>query len=356
MTNELTRPLPTESYAKGASGWLPPLALGVIVVIAMLASLCIGVYPMPFTKVAQIVAALASPWPLPDPAPWSLKDQTVVQVVRLPRILVATFSGVGLGISGAALQGMLRNPLVSPDLVGVASGAACGCILGILLDFHSLGIVGLDWPAACWRSPSPRRWRNWFAAARWPWCLWGFCRRVFHRFNRNLWICIGLAYPIAEHGLLAARLFCRRLSKKVATVAIPTLGAGSILMLLRWRLNLLSLGDLDAVSLGFNANRLRWIIIFLVSLIVAGQVASCGMIGWVGLVTPHLARMLVGPDHRRLLPVAALLGGLFTLILDDVSRTMFSQEIPVGLLSAMIGTPLICFLFWKTQSKGWIND
>ena len=106
--------------------------------------------------------------------------------------------------------------------------------------------------------------------------------------------------------------------KKVATITIPTLGAGAVLMLLRWRINLLSLGDLDATSLGFNATRLRWIIILLVSLIVASQVAASGVIGWVGLVVPHFARMLVGPDHRRLLPASALLGGLFTLGMDDI--------------------------------------
>ncbi len=139
-------------------------------------------------------------------------------------------------------------------------------------------------------------------------------------------------------------------------ITIPTLGAGSVLMLLRWRINLLSLGDLDATSLGFNTTRLRWIIILLVSLIVASQVAASGVIAWVGLVVPHLARMMVGPDHRRMLPVSALLGGLFTLVLDDISRIVFSQEIPVGLLTAMVGTPLICYLFWKTQAKGWINE
>ena len=127
-------------------------------------------------------------------------------------------------------------------------------------------------------------------------------------------------------------------------------------MLLRWRINLLSLGDLDAASLGFDAARLRWTIILLVSIIVASQVAASGVIGWVGLVVPHLARMMVGPDHRRLLPTSALLGGLFTLALDDASRIFFTQEIPVGLLTAAVGTPLICFLFWKTQAQGWIND
>ena len=145
-------------------------------------------------------------------------------------------------------------------------------------------------------------------------------------------------------------------TQKVWMIAIPTLLGGSILMLLRWRVNLLSLGDLDADSLGIKSQRLRWSVIAIVSLIVASQVAVSGLIGWVGLVVPHLARMLVGPDHRRLLPVSALLGGLFVLGLDDVTRSIVRAELPVGVLTALIGTPVICFLFWKTQAQGWAND
>ena len=130
----------------------------------------------------------------------------------------------------------------------------------------------------------------------------------------------------------------------------------AVLMLLRWRINLLSLGDLDAASLGVDVRWLRWLVIAVVSLIVAAQVSVAGVIGWVGLVVPHLARMLVGPDHRRLLPASALLGGLFVLGLDDVTRTIVRGELPVGVLSALVGTPFICFLFWKTQTKGWSDQ
>jgi iron complex transport system permease protein len=141
--------------------------------------------------------------------------------------------------------------------------------------------------------------------------------------------------------------------QKVFMIAIPTLVGGAVLMLLRWRINLLSLGDLDAKTLGINVGVLRWAIIALVSLIVASQVAVSGIIGWVGLVVPHCARMLVGPDHRRLLPTAALVGGLFVLGLDDLTRSIVRAELPVGVLTALIGTPVVCFLFWKTQGKGW---
>jgi iron complex transport system permease protein len=121
-------------------------------------------------------------------------------------------------------------------------------------------------------------------------------------------------------------------------------------------LNLLSLGDLDAQTLGLNVGLLRWLIIALVSLIVASQVAVSGLVGWVGLVVPHCARMLVGPDHRRLLPTAALLGAMFVLGLDDFTRAVIGAEIPVGVLTALFGTPVVCYLLWKSHGKGWERE
>jgi iron complex transport system permease protein len=150
--------------------------------------------------------------------------------------------------------------------------------------------------------------------------------------------------------------FARADPKSVWMLAVPTLCGGAVLMLLRWRFNLLSLGDLDATSLGANLPTLRWVIIAIVSLIVAAQVSVSGIIGWIGLVIPHCARMLVGPDHRRLLPASALLGALFTLGIDDFTRTIIRTDIPIGVMTALLGTPIIIFIFWKTQTKGWIND
>lgn len=143
---------------------------------------------------------------------------------------------------------------------------------------------------------------------------------------------------------------------KVWMIAVPTLLGGAALMALRWRLNLLSLGDLDAKSLGINASVLRWTIIALVSLIVSAQVSVSGIVAWVGLVVPHCARMLVGPDHRRLLPTSGLLGALFVLGLDDLTRSIVHGGLPVGTLTAIVGTPTVCFLLWKSQGKGWRHE
>jgi iron complex transport system permease protein len=122
---------------------------------------------------------------------------------------------------------------------------------------------------------------------------------------------------------------------------------------LRWRINLLSLGEADAAALGIKVGVMRWSVITLVALIVAAQVAVSGGIGWIGLVVPHFARMICGADHRVLLPVSALFGGIYLLVMDDVARTLTAQEIPIGLLTALVGTPIFAFLFCRLQAKGW---
>jgi iron complex transport system permease protein len=336
-------------------GWAVPFLLGAGVLLAMLASLCIGAYPMSFGRAAQIVLRLAWPFPIPANSPFGAKELTVVQIIRLPRVLLATLAGMGLGMSGTALQGMMRNPLVGPDIVGVTSGAAFGGVLAMMFDWPPAGIIGLAFCGGL------------VALA----CTFGLAKLAHGGTSGLALILAGVfigAFFLALVGLIQFLVSDAHLPAlvywllgtfvgadegKVLMIAIPTLCGGAVLMTLRWRINLLSLGDLDAKTLGINVGVLRWGIIALVSLIVASQVAVSGIIGWVGLVVPHCARMLVGPDHRRLLPAAALLGGLFVLGLDDITRSIVKAELPVGILTALIGTPIVCFLFWKTQGKGW---
>ncbi len=360
MTNstvaEKAEPRPTALYlAQKKYGWSVPLLLGAGVLVAMLASMCIGAYPMSFWQAGRIVLHLAWPGPLPANPPWDLKELIVVQIVRLPRVLLATMAGMGLGMAGTALQGMMRNPLVGPDIVGVTSGAAFGGVLAMMFNFDPAGIIALA-----------------FVFGLGAMALTFGLAKLAHSGTSGLalilaGVFIG-AFFLALVGLIQflvpdAKLpsmvywllgsFVGADRTKVLMIAIPTLLGGAVLMMLRWRINLLSLGDLDAKTLGINVGVLRWGIIALVSLIVASQVAVSGIVGWAGLVVPHCARMLVGPDHRRLLPTAALLGGLFVLGLDDLTRSIVRAELPVGILTALIGTPIVCFLFWRTQGKGW---
>ncbi len=139
-------------------------------------------------------------------------------------------------------------------------------------------------------------------------------------------------------------------------IGIPTVLAGVLLVGLRWRINILSLGDTDAGALGVDVAKLRWAILALVTLIVAAQVSVSGAIGWVGLVVPHLARRFVGPNHEDVLPLSAILGALLLLAIDDVARTIAAQEIPIGVLTALIGTPVFAMVFWRSQQRGWSHD
>ena len=335
-----------------------PFLLVLVFLAAVLASLLIGTYPMSAGRAADILFHLVWPFSWPGHPDWDLREVTIMEIIRPPRVLVATLAGVGLGMSGTALQGMMRNPLVGPDLVGVSSGAAFGGVLAIILGWSSVGLIALAFAFGL------------LAVA----CTFGLAKIVQARADGIPLILAGFfvgSFFLAGVGFLLyvdptgsgpgivywlLGTFRGADPTKVWMLAVPTLVGGTVLMGLRWRLNLLSLGDLDAASLGIDIRYQRWLIIAVVSMMVAAQVAVSGIVGWVGLIVPHCARMLVGPDHRRLMPVSALLGGLFTLGLDDLTRSIIWAELPVGILTAFFGTPVICFLFWKTQSKGWNKE
>jgi iron complex transport system permease protein len=338
--------------------WASPAFLTMTLALAILISMGFGAYPMTFGQAMQTLWELA--WPASGDAALeaaTLREQTVMAVIRPPRILVATFCGMALGLAGTALQGMMRNPLVGPDLVGVSSGAAFGGVLAMLMNGSLAAVITLA------SAGSIAAMLCTLALARLvsersdgvPMILAGFFVGAFFLAGVGLLKSLPFEYSWKIPGIIYWLLGSFRGADpvKVWVIAIPTLAGGAILMGLRWRMNLLSLGDLDAASLGVDVRWLRWAIILVVSIMVAAQVAVSGVVGWVGLIIPHTARMLVGPDHRRLIPASALLGGLYVLALDNLTRTMAAGEIPVGILSAFFGTPLICFLFWKTQTKGW---
>jgi iron complex transport system permease protein len=140
---------------------------------------------------------------------------------------------------------------------------------------------------------------------------------------------------------------------KVLLAAVPVLVGVATVLLLRWRINVLSLGDEDAAALGIRPERLRWLLLVAVAAIVAGAVAVSGVIGWVGLVVPHLARMWVGPDHRVLLPVSLLMGGIYLTLIDTLARSMTAGEIPVGVLTALIGAPVFFLLLRRNRNRIW---
>jgi iron complex transport system permease protein len=171
---------------------------------------------------------------------------------------------------------------------------------------------------------------------------------------------IGLATYVADpDNKLPALIYWLMGSFSAASYERATLMAGIMvisgggLLGLSWKINLLSLGDSDAAALGIKVDTLRWTVVALVALIVAGQVAVSGGIGWVGLVVPHIARMLVGPEHSRLLPVSALMGGIYLLLMDDLARSISAYEVPIGLLTSLAGSPAFVYLLLRAGKKGW---
>lgn len=279
---------------------------------------------------------------------------TVIYDVRLPRILAAVLVGAGLSLSGAAFQGIFRNPLVSPYVLGVSSGAGFGAALGIMLSlnifliqamafFCGLTAVGLAvWLSSLYRRPSE--------------IVMVLAGMIIGSFFSSLISFIKYiadpyeALPAIVFWLMGS--FASVRAGDLLLLAPIIVIASVILLLLRWKVNVLSLGDEEAEVLGVDSKKTKGIIIVCVTFISGAAVSLCGIIGWVGLVVPHVARMSVGPDHRWVLPVSCLIGAIYLLIIDDVARTLTGAEIPLGILTGMIGAPFFAYLLTRKE-VGW---
>jgi iron complex transport system permease protein len=281
--------------------------------------------------------------------------QTVVWQIRAPRIAAAVAVGAALAVAGAAFQGLFRNPLVSPDLLGASAGAALGALLGI---YFSLGIAGIQLAAFVGGLVAVALVYATGSAVRQgdPILVLLLAGIVI---GSLLGAGIGLVKTLADpYNQLPAMTFWLLGSLAAAhaddlpALLIPVaLGLG-VLMLLRWRLDVMSLPDEEARALGARTAWLRLGIVAAATLVTAASVAAAGIVGWVGLVVPHLARFLVGPSFVRLLPTAALLGAGLLLLIDTLARSVAAVEIPLGILTAIIGSPFFIALLGRAQ-KGW---
>jgi iron complex transport system permease protein len=263
--------------------------------------------------------------------------------------------GAALAVAGTAFQGLFRNPLVSPDLLGASSGAALGAVLGIYLSLGVFAVQvlafvgGLAAVVAVYLIGSTVR-------ARDPILVLVLTGVVI---GALLGAGVGLVKYIADpYNQLPAMTFWLLGSLAAASAAdlIPLFGPVAlgtlILLALRWRMNVLSLPDEEARALGLPTGPMRVAVIAAATLVTSASVATAGIIGWVGLVVPHIARTLVGPDFGRLIPTAALLGGGFLLVIDTLARTAAAIEIPLGILTAIVGTPFFVWLLTGV-SKTW---
>lgn len=331
------------------------IGLAVAMVLAIVASLMMGRYPIPPLEALKMLLSEV----LPISQTWTDQMYVLFFNVRLPRILMALLVGCCLAAAGAAYQGTFQNPLVSPDILGASQGAALGAAIGILLHVGGAGISLFA-----------------FASSMLSVAL---VLIISSRAKGNHVLVVVLA------GVMVSSLFAAGVSyaKLVADPAneladitywlmgsvtgatleqfmgggpnqpigvFPIMAVGLIMLfVLRWKINILTMGDEEASTMGVDARRIRILVIFAATLITAASVSVTGMIGWVGLVIPHLCRMLIGVDYRKLLPASMLMGGTFLLIVDDVSRLATTAEIPIGILTAFIGAPF--FLYLITRRK-----
>lgn len=319
---------------------LAPIAL-------LYVSLFIGRYSVnPVTVMRILLSRL-----FPLARDWTSAAETIVIQIRLPRAILAMCVGAGLAVSGTAFQGMFRNPLVSTDILGVSAASGFGAALAILLSAGALGIqlfafvfglvgVSLTYMLARVYKTTPALML----------VLSGVVVAGF--FNALISGAKYVADPEAKLPEITYWLMgsLNKASLKDLVTVVPLIVLGSVgLLLVGWKLNVLTMGDEEARSMGINVEPLKAFIIVCSTVITASAVSVCGIVGWVGLVIPHIGRMIVGQNHRSLLPASLALGAIFLLSIDDIARTATAQEIPLGILTALIGAPFFAYLLRRTK-------
>jgi iron complex transport system permease protein len=277
---------------------------------------------------------------------------TVLFNIRLPRVVAAAFVGAALAAAGAAYQSLFRNPLVSPDILGVSTGAGLGAVIGILLGLPVIMIQALGFGGGLLTvvivAALARSLRG--SSDVLVLVLAGIVVGALAGAAISLVKVLADPYdqlPAITFWLLGS-LAGVKASDVAATVPVVLLGLAP-LILLRWRIGILSLGDDEARTLGVEVGRLRLIVITAATLVTASVVAISGVIGWVGLMVPHMARLLVGPRFDRLLPAAILLGAAFMVGVDTLARSAARIEIPLGVLTAVIGGPAFVWLLARNR-------
>ncbi len=334
----------------------PTVILSSLVVLLGLAaaiSLALGRYTV---DAGDLLGAMG--FNFSDHAPLDARQCRIIRTllwdIRLPRVAAAVLIGAALSVSGAVFQSMFINPLVSPGLLGVLAGASFGAAVGMLLagnwftvQLSAFGFGLIAVLAAVVMSLRQRRDRLLMLI------LGGIISGAL--FTSLLSVVKYLADPYEQlpaivYWLMGGLSAIDRTT--VLTAGGPIVIAMVICLLLAGYLNVLSMGDEEARSLGVNVTALRLIFIFLATVISALTVVMGGIIGWVGLLIPHIARMIVGPDNRILLPAAALIGAIYLLAADNMARLLFRVEIPIGILTSLVGIPFFAFILGKTR-KGW---
>lgn len=317
---------------------------------AIIVSLFIGSYE---SGPIAVLSLLASKLPFLDLGPFPATMETAILQVRLPRLILATLVGMSLALSGACFQGVFRNPLVSDHILGVSNGAAFGAALALLFGWPILVVqlaafaFGMASVAIAYSIS-----RIYRSSPTLTLVLSGVIVGAF--FSAMVSFMKYAADPMEKMPAIVFWLMGSFARSSVGDLqyAGPVMALSIVALLaVRWRINVLAMGDEDAKALGVETERFRVVIVTFCTLATAAAVSVSGVIGWVGLVIPHIGRMVVGPDHRYLLPASVALGGAYLLAMDDLARTVTSAEVPLGILTAIIGTPFFAYLLRK--GTGW---
>lgn len=317
-------------------------------IILFFISFLLGRYPI--SPIDVISTVLCPIFPQLEVSP---TITTIVFEIRLPRIIAAIVVGAALAMAGAAFQSIFKNPLVSSDLLGVSNGAGFGAALAIILSGSNIVIqlfafiFGLISVSITYLIS-----RAYKAGGILILVLSGVAISAF--FNSLISAIKFVADPDDKLPEIVYWLMGSLASvtmDKLAMILIPLIIGFAILLALRWHMNLLAMGDEEAQSLGLNPSRVRLLIIAGCTLLTSAAVSVSGVIGWIGLVIPHMTRMIVGPDNRILIPASLSLGASFLLLIDNISRAVISIEIPIGILTAIIGVPIFLYLLKKGYSE-----
>ncbi|MGC5328072.1 FecCD family ABC transporter permease [Brevibacillus sp. SYSU BS000544] len=324
--------------------------LTLILISIVFGSFLLGRYPVTPDMVLTILAAQF----IDIPETWSKTMETVVIHVRFPRIVAAILVGGALSVSGAAYQSLFKNPLVSPAILGVSAGAGFGAALGMLMYLPWSGIQIMAF---------------FFALV-----AVGASYLIGKVLGKNSMIVLVLGGMVISSIFQALLSVLKYLADPVDTlpaitfwlmgslgkvsnadiqfVLLPILLSLLVLFAIRWQVNILSVGEEEAATLGVSIGKIQFLVVMSATMMTAAAVSISGIIGWVGLIIPHLARMLVGPNFHRVLPTSFLMGSAYLLLVDSISRSVSTIEIPLGILTALVGAPFFIFLLSQVK-RGW---
>ncbi len=330
------------------------VGLAIALAVLVVTSLTVGTYDLTIADITEVIGSKLGLVPVPS----NEKAVTVLAVIRLPRVLIAALAGAALAVSGAAYQGIFKNPMVSPDILGVSAGAGAGAALALLLGLSSLAVHAFSFAFGV-------------AAVLVVMAIAGSFGK-----SGNAIVVMILAGTVVASVFTAVTSLLKYVADPDDTLPQITywlMGSfarsgnetnmwamvgslvvgGGVLMTTRWRINVMSFGDDEARAMGVNVRATRAVIIAAATLLTSITVCMCGTVGWVGLIIPHIMRLVTGPNYRSLVPLSMLAGSCFMVVVDDIARIAVPGELPISVLTALIGAPLFLFLLARGR-KEWL--